>query len=212
VNFQSYDINNFAGNAPAALVQEVEGVLKRLSLTVKLSGQAGKASLYVYDPIAANEFILTKLFAAGWQRIVIPPHWSALGKDIDAGKQGVWGEVQFSNYPFFINNVVRANAMFLAKQALPPMGQINSVVIVTKGKMFDAAQSTLNYEQAVAQLKLIAPQISVPVRVYGLMVPHGTKVSATATKYKGETSRTVVSQAQISVTMQQGSTQITKSP
>lgn len=210
MNFQTFEINNFAARAPAAQIEEVESVLKKLTLTVKLSGQAGKSSKYVFDPIAANGFITNGLFAKAWERIPIPSTWRPLGKDIDAGKLGVWGEIQFSNYPFFINNIVRANAMFLAKESLPPMGRINSVVIVTKSKMFDAAQSTLYYEQAVNQLELLASQITVPVRIYGLTVPFGAKVNAVATKYQGETSRTVVDQARVSVLLQQGNCQITK--
>jgi hypothetical protein len=199
LNTDSFDINGFAATTPKKLVADIDAVLSEMLLPVKLSQQKGKEHKLVFDPIAANVFIIEKLNAKGWQKIDIPEEWSALGVDIDFGKQGVWGEAQFSNYPFFINNIVRASVIHKKGAVLPPMGKVDSVVIVTKCGMFDSANSSLYYEQAVEQLKFLDSEkmIPVPVRIVGLSVPREEKVKAVLTAYEGRTSRTVKSQTAI---------------
>lgn len=199
MDIQSFDINDFPKKTPPDLVAEIESVLKRMKLPVKYSQQKGKHHKLVFDPIAANEFISAKLGAKGWQKIDIPDAMSALGVDIDFGKQGIWGEAQFSNYPFFINNIVRASVIHKKGTALPPMGKVESVVIVTKCGMFDSANSSLYYEQAVEQLRFLDSEkmIPVPVRIIGLSVPRETRVAAQVVAYAGRTSRTVKSKEDI---------------
>ena len=180
---------------------ELEHCLRAIPLHLKPSDQAGLARRPNFDPIGTNAAIIQGL-GPSWHRIPIPPAYRHFGLHIDNGRPGVVVEIQFSNYPFVINNVVRADVLFrdrvllvpaIAPPALPPAGTAMEVaIVVTKAHMFPASNSTLYYEAALRQVAdLTRIGLQVPLRVVGLTVPQGIPVPARWTEYLGRTSRTV---------------------
>lgn len=173
---------------------ELQTTLQHLPLFLKASTQQGVAHP-IFDPIATNQYIATGLGGRtpAWQKALIPPQFTCWGIDVDFEKNGAIVEVQFSNYPFLLSNTVRSDLFFRANAALN--GSIPRVlIVVTKCKMFRASQSTLYYQQAVAQLASLPPgYFTIPVRLIGLEVPVG-QTQAVMTTYAGHTSRTVVQQ------------------
>ena len=101
--------------------------------------------------------------------------------------------MQFSNYPFLLNNTIRSELFF--KSQIPLVGHpAKLAVIITKVHMFPASNSTLYYEQAVHQLTSLAKYkvFDVPIRLVGLFVERtginpGVWTGYSATRY----SRTV---------------------
>ena len=203
MQFELTDFNGFGRVAPLPLVREIEVALEGLLLPVKASDQAGKQGRLIFDPVGANEAIKTALAGQGWsQRPRIPREWSAFGVDVDFDKQGVLVEVQFSNYPFLSNNVMRANLFFAERVALPEVGAVKCAVVVTKAKLFEASNSTLYYEQAVRQIQLLLTSASIhlPLRVLGLMAERGAIAPAVFTSYHtSRQSRTVLQQRRVEV-------------
>jgi hypothetical protein len=117
---------------------------------------------------------------------------AALLTDVDFGKNGVVVEVQFSNYPFLLNNTQRSDLFYRAQTVFhgAPTGL---VIIVTKAGMFPSSNSTLYYEQALNQLTALAQHaaFTVPIRLVGLFESVG-RVQATWTSYSAARySRTV---------------------
>lgn len=199
MKLEFYDVNDFKKNANKAAVAGVMDVLRSLPLHVKRSDQHGKKDHLIFDPVGANAAIDTALVSLGWKpKIPIPEGSQALGTDIDFGKSGVLVEAQFSNYPFFINNVMRTNALYQAGIPLPPMGVIDAAIIITKAKLFEASNSTLYAEQAFDQLKFLEKAISVPLRVIGLFAERCTPLDAVLTQYHAARySRTVVEKKEV---------------
>ena len=131
----------------------------------------------------------------GFRISPIPAEYDFLGTDVDNGKAGVIVEVQFSNYPFLLNNTVRSELFF--KDRIPLSGQPTEVVIIiTKAHMFPASNSTLYYEQAQKQLKALAESrlYNVPIRLVGLFERKSAIASVKFTEYESvRHSRKVVS-------------------
>lgn len=176
--------------------EELLGVLKRLSLHLKASDQAGIQGSPIFDPVGTNEHIRDNLCKIpGWRHTIpIPPEYAFLGTDVDLGKGGMLVEVQFSNYPFLLNNTVRAELFYKAKTAFTGK-PIEIAVLVTKGKMFPASNSTLYYEQAKRQLTALARNnvFDVPIRLVGLFEAQTRIVRVQFTTYSARRySRTVV--------------------
>ncbi|WP_213361028.1 hypothetical protein [Brachymonas denitrificans] len=190
----------------AAQWQELEQVLLNMPLHLKASDQDGKQGSPIFDPVGTNEYIAAALTPLGWGGgIPIPPAFSFLGTDIDFGKNGLLAEIQFSNYPFLLNNTIRSQLFFNAGTVFhgAPTGL---VVIVTKAGMFPSSNSTLYYEQAVNQLNALAQNgvFTVPIRLVGLFESVG-QVNATWTDYAAARySRTVAARYQRAVTITQG--------
>ncbi len=87
----------------------LEAVLRAMPLHLKASDQAGIQGRPIFDPVGTNEHISTALQQLGWSsKMPIPTEFGFLGQDIDYGKSGVIVEVQFSNYPFLLNNTLRS--------------------------------------------------------------------------------------------------------
>lgn len=188
--------------------QELEQVLTAMPLHLKASDQAGIQGKAIFDPVGTNQHIADGLGAPqrGWVGgIPIPPAFSFLGTGVDFGKNGVVVEVQFSNYPFLLNNTVRSELFYRAEtifHALPT----RLVVIVTKAGMFPSSNSTLYFEQAVNQLTALAQHgvFTVPIRLVGLFETTGT-VTATWTDYSAARySRTVGMRSQRQFTINNG--------
>lgn len=177
---------------------DVESVLTAMPLHLKASDQKGKQGNPIFDPKGTNRYIRKELVdRLKWRgAIPIPGEFDFLGTDIDYGKDGMIMEVQFSNYPFLLNNMLRAEFFFQSKTLLT--GKPTGVsVIVTKGGMFPSSNSTLYYEQAVKQLDALHKfnMFNVPIRLIGLVLERVAVVNATWTEYDDPRySRTVVSE------------------
>lgn len=149
---------------------QISSTLENMSLHLKASDQAGIKGNPIFDPIGTNEYIKAKLSALQWDcNIRIPDKYSFLGTDIDYGKNGLIVEVQFSNYPFLLNNVLRSELFYKAKLQIATK-TASMVVVVTKAHMFPASNSTLYYEQAKNQLTSLSDNsvFDVPIRLVGL--------------------------------------------
>lgn len=206
---QTTDFNN-AGQLVGGQFQqpwlELNQVLSAMPLHLKASDQKQIKGRPIFDPVGTNEHIAARLTSLGWSaKIGIPPPFSFLGTDVDFGKSGLIVEVQFSNYPFLLNNTLRSELFFRAGTVFhqAPTGL---VVIITKGGMFPSSNSTLYYEQAMSQLSALASHqvFTVPIRLVGLFEALGT-VNAMWTKYKSARySRTVLTRTQRAFSISQG--------
>jgi hypothetical protein len=126
---------------------------------------------------------VSKGYASATQ-LAIPPAFHFLGTDVDFGKSGVIVEVQFSNYPFLLNNILRSELFFKAK-TLFSGHPTEVIVIITKDGIFPASNSTLYYQQAVSQLSALANYnvFAVPTRLVCLSSPVNAVVPSTWTTY-----------------------------
>lgn len=175
--------------------EDVEDTLHSLPLHLKASDQANLQGNPIFDPVGTNAAIERALRDRRWlSHIPIPRRYAFLGTDVDFGKDGVILEVQFSNYPFLLNNVIRSELLYKAET--PFSGQPTGLlIVVTKAHMFPASQSTLYFEQADRQLSALTENevLDMPIRLVGLFEQRDATVSATWTRYENpRTSRTVV--------------------
>jgi hypothetical protein len=179
--------------------QEVETALAAMPLHLKGSDQEGKQGALIFDPVGTNAFIKTALRPTNWQPTDIAPEYGFLGIDVDFAKAGVILEVQFSNYPFLLNNLLRSELFFREKVTFAG-APLRVVIIVVKAAMFPASNSTLYYEQARNQLNGLEKYklFTVPLRLVGLFSPIAKGVEATFTTYSATRySRTVSGRASI---------------
>ena len=177
--------------------RQIELTLIELSLHLKASDQASIQGRLIFDPVGTNAAIKTGLEGTHhWSSNVPMPHeFRCLGKGFDFAHNGVLVEVQFSNYPFLLNNTVRAELVFKSRTLMAgtPVG---ALVIISKANMFPASNSTLYYEQGVNQLVELSRNgvFDVPTRMVGLFSDIGM-VDAVCTNYHAlRYSRTVVEQ------------------
>lgn len=156
-----------------------------MPLHIKASDQVGIQGNPIFDPVGTNEYIKTALVKLGWHpNILIPAAYRFLGRDVDFGKAGVLVEIQFSNYPFLLNNTLRSELFFKARTQF--VGQPTKLlVLIAKAQMFPASNSTLYYEQAVNQLTALIQNnvFDVPIRLVGLFEQQDTAVSVVWTVY-----------------------------
>lgn len=208
---QFTDFNNAAALIAGPCAPEwndVHQTLTAMQLHLKPSDQNGLQGNAIFDPVGTNAHIATALTNAprNWTpKVPIPPAFSAFGTDVDFEKNGTIVEVQFSNYPFLLNNTFRSE-LFFRNQLVLNQVATRMAIIVTKAQMFPSSQSTLYYEQAIAQLTALAQQgvFTIPVRLVGLFEPVG-RVTATWTTYSAaRTSRTVAAQNQRQLTITNG--------
>lgn len=175
----------------AARWKELADALTDLPLQLKASQQEGKEGSPIFDPVASNAAIKEALSKRKWPtNTPIPEEVAFLGTDVDFFVAGLLVEAQFSNYPFFLNNVVRS-ALLAKSKAKLDKGHVEAVVIITKAHMFPASNSTLYYEQAVNQLTEFSKHgvFDVPIRVAGLFSEVGRDVPADWNDYPGRYSR-----------------------
>ena len=187
---------------------QMERMLRGVPVCVKESDQAGKIGTLIFDPVGTNGAIKSALRALGWgTNIPIPQAHSVLGTDVDYGINGVLSEGQFSNYPFFLNNVFRTNFFHKKRVVFQHIGHVEASIIITKVHAFPASNSTLYYEQALGQMNFMlgAEALDTPTRLVGLTVDVGTPFDATFTTYDARRySRTVVEQVNIQCKLQAG--------
>ena len=174
----------FAGSH-AAEWGEVADAVDAVRVHLKASDQASKIGAPIWDAVGNNAAIKTELVMRGWHpNIPILPPYSFLGTDVDFVKSGVVVEVQFSNYPFLLNNLLRCELFFKGRIELDD-APVQVGVIIAKAKMFDASNSTLYYEQAVNQLSALAANnvFDTPLRLVGLFERNEPAVPVVWTTY-----------------------------
>lgn len=157
-----------------------------MPLHIKPSDQRGIQGELIFDPVGTNEYIKNALVKLKWQNnIIIPAEYRFLGRAIDFAKAGILLEIQFSNYPFLLNNTLRSELLFKAGTLFTNFST-KVVIIITKAQMFPASNSTLYYEQAAQQLKALIENhvFDVPMRLVGLFEPQNKTISAISNVYK----------------------------
>lgn len=150
----------------------------------------------IFDPKATNRAIKEAASDRGWREIRVPKELRAFGRAWDAGKGSTLAEWQFSNYPYLSNNVIRTEAAYQQQHSLEGLQAVAALLIVTRSSVFPASNSTLYYEQAIAQLEvaLSLGVFDVPIRLVGLGVrPATDRLEASLSTYAGRTSRTLLS-------------------
>lgn len=200
----------FAGPYKAAW-DELYSALSEMPLHLKASDQARIQGTLIFDPVGTNDYIKKSLINYGWEaKVPIPQEYKVLGTDVDFMKTQVLAEAQFSNYPFLYNNIFRSQ---LFHQNRTPLGGYvpEVLVIISKGSIFPASQSTLYFEQAVELTGVLSGNriFDMPVRVMGLQEQVNTVIDAIFTTYHlARTSRTIVTQVrqQCSVSLRPRST------
>lgn len=165
---------------------EIEYIIENMPLHVKASDQAGMKGEPIFDAVGTNAYLKEALTENSWQaNIPIPEKYRFLGTDVDFGKGEVIVEVQFANYPFLLNNLLRSELLYKAQVTLAD--ELPKVlVIVTKGRMFPASNSTLYFEQAVRQVSALAENavFEMPIRIVGLFESEESIVNAVWTEYE----------------------------
>jgi hypothetical protein len=196
----------FAGGH-AAQWSEIADVLAAVPLHLKGSDQAGKIGKPIWNAVGSNKAIHNAFVRRGWRAYIpIPPQYSYFGKALDFMKSGVTVEVQYSNYPFLLNNLLRCEFFFQHEIKLD-VRPIEAVVIITKAKMFDASNSTLYYERGAEQLNALAAigGFDVPLRLVGLFESYGRGIPVVHTTYsRARHSRTPVKERKTTAHIQVG--------
>ncbi len=165
---------------------KLEGILTQMPLHLKNSDQKGIAGSPIFNPVGTNNYIKRSLESAGWGiNLPIPEEFSFLGTNIDFFNNGLLCEVQFSNYPFLLNNLLRSE-LFHKSKLLFSGHAVRTVVIITKARMFPASNSTLYYEQAKRQLDELSKYsiFDVPIRLVGLFFNKHGRHDAKWTRYE----------------------------
>lgn len=192
------DFNDAAEILAAPLAEQyqmLEHTLRDMPVQLKASDQAGKQGTPIFDPVGTNARIKDALDPAVFRpNFPVPAEFAFLGTDVDFATGGMLIEVQFSNYPFLLNNILRSELFFKARTPMPDH-PLRVAIIVAKAHMFDASNSTLYYEQARNQLTALATNsvFDVPVRLIGLFAPRDEEFTACFNEYHNPRySRTLV--------------------
>lgn len=175
---------------------EISRALSEMPLHLKASDQAGKQGQAIFDPVGTNAFIKSKMVSFGWTANKEIPKYNFLGSDVDFVKSGIIVEVQFSNYPFLLNNLLRSELFFKAGTKFTDHA-VQLLIVITKSNMYPSSNSTLYFEQACNQLDALSQSnvFDVPIRLVGLSSPISATVPCKWTIYDDPRySRTVISQ------------------
>ena len=186
---------------------ELKNTLHNMPLYLKKSDQAKKKTQLIFDPVGTNQYIKDKLTQKYWNSsIPLPQNFKYFGKHIDFGKGNVFLEVQFSNYPFLLNNTVRSEVFYQAKEPIN-QHQVKIIVILTKVQKLPAANSTLYFEQAKQQLIEIEKYkiVDIPIRLLGLYELENQNIKAIFSEYKKASSREVNKREEINCQLNPGS-------
>lgn len=199
--------SNIINNKYSGEWAEINDVLNKMRLQLKASDQAGKIGTAIFDPVGTNASIKTSLCALNWDaNKAIPETYKFLGTDIDFVKSGMIVEVQFSNYPFLLNNLLRSE-LFYKAGTIFTNAATDLLVIVTKCHVLPASNSTLYYEQAQKQLDALSEHnvFDIPIRLVGLKSPYSESVPSLWTTYEDPRySRTVILEESIDVKVKKG--------
>ena len=179
---------------------DLNEIVTEMPLYLQGSLQAGRIGSAVFDPKATNLHLKGETQARGWRTIPVPRDLKAFGNDWDGGKSETLAEWQFSNYPFLCNNCTRSEIVHKTRLKLPEMSPIKGLIIVTKSGLFPAAQSSLYFEQAEAQLASATALgiFTIPIRLVGLTnKSQVVEYEAVWTEYADRTSRTALRKVRI---------------
>jgi Restriction endonuclease BglII len=203
IQFADFNVTKetFAGDR-GKLWTEMESTLRAMPLHLKASDQEGIQGSFIFDPVGTNEHICASLVAKHWSANVrIPSEFEFLGKDVDFVKKGILAEVQFSNYPFLLNNLLRAELLVNSKTTMDG-APVGAVIIITKAKLFPSSNSTLYYEQGLKQIQALSGNkvFAMPMRLVGLFSPVGSDIDAIWTEYHAPRySRTITNRQRVRV-------------
>ncbi|MDQ1234557.1 hypothetical protein QE450_002055 [Paenibacillus sp. SORGH_AS306] len=177
--------SNIIQNSFQSEWNDILKTITKMPLHLKASDQKGKQGAPIFDAIGTNLYIKNGLVQRGWlNNIPIPKKYDFLGKDIDFGKRGMLIEVQFSNYPFLLNNTIRSELFYKSGMNIDS-APMKIAVIVTKAHMFPSSNSTLYYEQAKKQLDELSSNdvFDVPIRLVGFFENYDTSLEILYTTY-----------------------------
>jgi hypothetical protein len=157
-------------NGSSKFLDDIDNAASKLPYFTKPSKQKTKIGSLVFDPVKTNNFLKQFFVENGWKpNVKIPPSFSHMGIHVDFLKDGVVMEVQFSNYPFLLNNIIRTE---IFKKSLLKLDDsiVNELIIVTKAKNIPSANSSLYFEQAKNQIDSIIKynMIDLPITLIGL--------------------------------------------
>lgn len=173
--------------------KDISTVLEKMPIFLQSSDEASKKGTPIFDPKGSNAHLTGETAKLGWIKVAIPPELAVFGKDWDRGKGGTLAEFQFSNYPFLWNNVIRAELLAAMNVALPGLGATKALLVITKSGSFPSSNSTLYYEQALAQANLAVESkklFTIPTRLVGLCIPKGAdQIEAAWSVYSGRYGR-----------------------
>lgn len=177
--------------------EEVYDVLMSMPTYLKASDQKNFQGNPIFDAIGTNNYIKESLATRSWAtNHPIPIKFSFLGTNIDFFKNSTLVEAQFSNYPFLLNNLIRSELFYKSRTTFGEEYP-KALIIITKGRIFPASNSTLYYEQAVSQVNALTKYnvFGIPIRIVGLFLPDDEEFTAVWTTYHNSRySRTIVSQ------------------
>lgn len=185
IKFTDYNkANNLINNELQEEWKEILDELSSMPLYLKSSDQAGHVGNLIFNPVGSNEYIKNKLSKRKWSSKPLPKEYNFLGTDIDFEKNGIILEVQFSNYPFLSNNLLRSE-LFYRDRITFHNESVKLLIIIAKAHMFPASNSTLYYEQAIKLLGALTDHdmLKMPVRVVGLFVDKQERTPAKWIEY-----------------------------
>lgn len=192
------DASNLFVNKYSQEWEEIKLGIEETKIHLKASDQRGLVGTPIFDPVGTNKALKTEFKSNGWRdNLSIPKEFNFLGTDIDFEKEGIIVEVQFSNYPFLLNNILRSELFYKAKTVFNSKPS-NSLIIITKAGKFPSSNSTLYYEQAKKQLDSFSKHqlFQIPTRLVGLFPKINQNNGIVWTKYDNPRySRTVEEQS-----------------
>jgi hypothetical protein len=174
------------GGPSAAEWADIDAVLRATPIFLQGSDQRSRQGKPIFDPKATNAHLTAQCAIRDWKAIPVPDELTAYGVDWDGGKNTILAEWQFSNYPFLWNNIIRTEAALRNRVNLPHVGVPKGLIVVTKCGMFPASNSTLYYEQALAQIRpaIELGVFATPIRLVGLSILEGAReIQATWSEY-----------------------------
>jgi len=183
--FHDYNYNKNFFDSKKDTLDELNKIIDEQNIFLKNSDQKGKKETLIFDPIGTNNSLKELLESKNWEcNLKIPNNYNSLGKDIDFYKNNTLVEVQFSNYPFLLNNIIRSELFYKNSTILNKT--IEGLIVVTKVHAFPSSNSTLYYEQAKKQLDLLTKNnlFTIPTRLIGLTCDENKQNMITWSKYK----------------------------
>jgi hypothetical protein len=207
IQFQDYNsANEVIDNYYKKEWSVLKGTIEEMPLYLKASDQKGKQGQPVFDNKGVNRHLKALLKREAWHdTIQLGEDLDFLGTDLDFGKRGLILEVQFSNYPFLLNNIIRSEVLFKSHFQFDDI-PVDILLIITKAHLFPAANSTLYYEQAIGQINFLDELeiFDIPVRLIGLFEGYGDRIPIVWSEYTDPRySRALVKETHMTCNIQQ---------
>jgi hypothetical protein len=204
LRFQYYNnASNLLNDEYSTQWRDLRGMLEEMPLYLKASDQRNRVGRPIFDPKATNSHIKNALQTSWNCDVSIPEQFTFLGNNIDFEHSGLIVEVQFSNYPFLLNNVIRSE-LFYRSYTQFSTENTSIVAIITKAGELPASNSTLYYEQAEYQLESLRRNsiFNIPIALIGLFPPSNDRFPAIWTDYDDPRySRTVIDRREVTISV-----------